>query len=229
MQVFLCGGGAAEQTHLVNAALYQSIQPRKPLLYIPLALEEAHYDSCARWIHTELSPFGITNIHMVRSFAELMRLSFSDFSCLFIGDGNTFRLLSLLKSSGANTRLEKYLTSGGVVAGGSAGAIIFSKDIHCADYADENTVALADTKGLEILPGYDFACHFGSGDRHRCQLEINWLTDYSIAHNPVIALREDAHLCIADKKVTLIGPGKAYLFQNGILSELSPGPLRLQP
>jgi len=49
----------------------------------------------------------------------------TDYSFLFIGGGNTFKLLYDLKSSGAFVNIQGYLNNGGVVFGGSAGAIIF--------------------------------------------------------------------------------------------------------
>ena len=100
MKVFLCGGGADVQTIEANKRLNEVIDHSKPCLYIPLAMEEEMYDSCYEWIQGELSSVDIPGIDMVRSVKELAEKDLADYSFLFIGGGNTFKLLRDIKVSG---------------------------------------------------------------------------------------------------------------------------------
>ena len=88
MKVFLCGGGAGEQTIEANKRLNEVIDHTKPCLYIPLAMEADMYDSCYKWITGELKDLEIPHIDMVRSAEELAEKDLSAYSVLFIGGGN---------------------------------------------------------------------------------------------------------------------------------------------
>ena len=93
MKVFICGGGSGEQTAGARHRLNEVIDHTLPCLYIPLAMEEKQYDSCRKWIAGELSDVEIPGIEMVRSAEELAGKNLTDYSFLFIGGGNTFKLL----------------------------------------------------------------------------------------------------------------------------------------
>ena len=73
MQLILCGGGSGEQNTLANQKLNEIIDHTKPILYVPLAMNENDhpYNSCYEWIQGELSNVDIPSIEMVRSFKDL--------------------------------------------------------------------------------------------------------------------------------------------------------------
>lgn len=75
MKLILCGGGSGEQNHFANKKLNEIIDHSKPLLYIPLAMDEGDhpYDSCYEWICGELAQVQLVGIDMVRSFEELAK------------------------------------------------------------------------------------------------------------------------------------------------------------
>ena len=56
--------------------------------------------------------------------------------------------------------IKEYLNSGGVVFGGSAGAIIFGKDLEACRLDDINEVNLNETNGFDILNGISLLCHY---------------------------------------------------------------------
>lgn len=52
MKLFLNGGGCGNQTLLAYREINKTINHNKPVLYIPLAMDEGNhpYDSCYEWI-----------------------------------------------------------------------------------------------------------------------------------------------------------------------------------
>lgn len=93
MKVFICGGGAGKQTIRAMKRLNEVIDHNLPCLYIPLAMEADNYDGCYRWITNELKCLDISGIDMVRSAEEMSGKCLDKYGFLFIGGGNTFKLL----------------------------------------------------------------------------------------------------------------------------------------
>ena len=125
MRIFLCGGGDGSQTINAYEKLNELIDHTKPLLYIPLAMESEKYPSCLEWITTELKDLDIPNIEMIVKASEILNKDLEDYCAIFIGGGNTFKLLNDLKSSGAFKTLQEFINNNGIVFGGSAGAILY--------------------------------------------------------------------------------------------------------
>lgn len=101
MKLFLNGGGSGRQTILAYKEINKIIDHEKPVLYIPLAMDETEhsYDSCHDWIKEEISIIDIPSIEMVRSFEELAKLNFNKYSLIYIGGGNTYKLLEGIKKN----------------------------------------------------------------------------------------------------------------------------------
>jgi len=214
MRVFLCGGGAGEQTVEANKRLSEVIDHTKPCLYIPLAMEAEMYDSCYEWITKELEDVQLPYIEMVRSGTELAKKNFSDYSVVFIGGGNTYKLLKELKECGAFEKLRTYLEQGGVAFGGSAGAIIFGEDLESCALDDPNDVGLTDTAGMDVLNGVSLLCHFTSREKEEDERSKEYLLDVS-KHRRVLALPEEVTLFVNDDVVEVIGERPYYVFEGG--------------
>jgi dipeptidase E len=216
MKVILCGGGDAKQTEEVNKLYASQINKDKPILYIPIAMEENKFPSCIEWIKDELMPYGLRKIEMITNIYSLKKYDLNEYSSIYIGGGNTYRLLYLLRNSGAIKLIQNFIENDGVVLGGSAGAIIFSKDIRCTDYADDNVVNLIDTKGFDIAEGYDICCHYTNRDTERNKYEFKCISDYVAKGNKVFALPEETSLFVEDNKVTVIGSVQCTLFTTDV-------------
>jgi len=222
MSVFLCGGGAGRQTDEVNALYAGMIDKEKPVLYLPFAMTEDMFGGCEAWIPTELNPFGIRKIRTLTDIGDFPG-DLTGFSSVYIGGGNTFRLLTILKQSGVFERLREYIANGGVVMGGSAGAIIFGRDISCSWYADENVTGLENTRGLDILNGWDICCHFTDRDAERNAYEYGVIADYAARGNKVLALTERTHLFVEDGRFTVVGPGECAVLEGCAVRTMAPG------
>jgi dipeptidase E len=181
-------------------------------------MEEDMYDSCYEWIRGELKDVDIPAIHMVRSVEELGKKNFADYSFLFIGGGNTFKLLRDIKVGGSFEKIREYLENGGVAFGGSAGAIIFGKDLEACVLDDSNDVNLTDTDGYDVLDGISVLCHFGNRTEEKDEASRRFLLDLSLRRKTV-ALPEEVTLFVNDDKVEVIGNRSFYLFENGVMVE----------
>lgn len=214
MKVFLNGGGADIQTIGAYKKLNQIIDHSKPCLYIPLAMNQEKYNSCYEWVTDELKSIEIPNIDMVRSAEELSTKNLNDYSFLFIGGGNTFKLLHDLKKCGAFEKISEYINNDGIVFGGSAGAIIFGKDLEACKLADANEVNLQDINGFDVLNGISILCHYTNGTPQKDEESKQYLLELS-QHRKSVALPEEVTLFINDNCVEVIGNSPYYLFENG--------------
>lgn len=218
MKVFLCGGGCGTQTMEANKRLNEVIDHSKPCLYIPLAMESDMYDSCYEWIKGELKNVDIPYIEMIRSAKELVTKDLSDYSVIFLGGGNTFKLLSNLKSSNAYEKIRDYLEHGGVAFGGSAGAIIFGEDIEPCGLDDPNEVDLKETSGYDLLNGLSLFCHYSNAAAEKIEQNKQFLLKLS-NQRKIVALPEEVTLFVNDNRIEVIGNEPYYYFENGMMIE----------
>ncbi|MCH5339136.1 MAG: Type 1 glutamine amidotransferase-like domain-containing protein, partial [Acetatifactor sp.] len=160
MMIFLCGGGSGEQTVEATRRFNDVIDHTKPLLYVPLAMKSELYPSCYEWIKGEMREVNIPSIEMVTSAEEITRKELKNYSAIFIGGGNTFKLLYELKVSGAFDQIKHYIEQDGIIFGGSAGAIIFGESLESCVLDDVNHVGLRDIAGFDVLNGISLLCHY---------------------------------------------------------------------
>ena len=222
MKVFICGGGAGEQTRRALHRLNEVIRHDLPCLYIPLAMEEDRYDSCYEWITGELSRVEIPGIEMVRSAEDLSRKCLADYSFLFIGGGNTFRLLNEIKRVNMFEPIREYLRNGGTAFGGSAGAIVFGEDLESCVLDDKNEVGLEDAEGFDVLGGISFLCHFTNRDPEQDRRSEEYLLEIS-DHRKTYALPEEDTLFLNENHLEEIIDRPYFIFENHRKTEVMPG------
>ncbi len=153
----------------------------------------------------------------VGSREEVDRLTkrLSGYSFIFIGGGNTFRLLYEIRRVGMFEPILEYLKDGGVVFGGSAGAIIFGEDLESCRLDDENKVGLTETKGFDVLQGISFLCHFTNRSEEHDRRSEEYLLKIS-GHRKIIALPEEVTLFLNEDRLEEIKDRPYYVFENGI-------------
>ncbi len=219
MHLILNGGGSGEQTVITNKLFESLINPIKPILYIPLAMEPDRYDSCLAWINGELSNIKHGEIIIVREASEILKHNLGDFAAVFIGGGNTYRLLHQIKDSGAFEQIKEYLANDGIVYGGSAGAIIFGKDIDSCLYIDSNDIDLGNTIGFNTLFGCSITAHYTNQNPAMTQLATTFLNQYS-HKEPVVALPEEDSIYTDGNIVKVVGTRPWYVFNGGEMRRL---------
>ena len=216
MKIILNGGGSGNQVADARAILNSLIDHNKKILYIPFAWPDPTYNGCLEFMTNELSDIDKQGIDMVKSSDELMNKNFTDYACIFIGGGNTYKLLNNLKVSGAFDKIKKYLfDENGIVYGGSAGAIIFGKDLDSCNTDDENEIGLVDNTGFDMLNGYSLLCHYTSRELERTELSKKYLLELSKV-KPVYAIPEEDTIFVNDGKIEFIGSRPYYEFKDGI-------------
>lgn len=222
MRIFLNGGGDGAQTIEANKRLNDVIDHEKPLLYIPLAMESEMYPSCLAWIKGELREVDITGIEMVTSAQEITDKDLSQYCAIFIGGGNTFKLLYELKIGGAFEKIKAYIDNDGIVFGGSAGAIIFGETLESCILDDTNEVGLKDITGFDVLNGISLLCHYTNRTEKKDDESKKYLLKLS-KQRKVIALPEEDTLYLNGNEVELIGSRPYYVFENGVMEERNAG------
>jgi len=199
MRLILSGGGDPEGVVSLDELFAEQVDVDKPVLYVPVAWETANpdYEAGLKWFKRTYNPYGITDIEMCTDLCFIGGLE--RYTAVFIGGGNTFKLLKEIKESNFDEKLIDYLQNGGLVYGGSAGAIICGKTIRTAAHLDHNDVGLTDLSGLNLAGGKDILCHY---NRSR---DDELIRKYD---GGLYVLYEESGLFITDNGVT--GIGKAF-------------------
>lgn len=227
MRIFLCGGGCGKQTIEAYKKLNEIIDHNKPLLYIPLAMKSEKYDSCYEWIIGELSNVEVTRIDMVRRKEELSEKKLDEYGAIFIGGGNTFKLLSDLKTSDSFGKINNYINNNGIVFGGSAGAIIFGKDLDACKLDDSNDIGLIDTNGFNVLNDISILCHYTNRERKKDEQSTEYLINNSRGRT-FLALPEEDTIFINGNDIEVIGNKPYYKFKNGFKKEILPNQILIR-
>ena len=211
MKIFLCGGASGNQISKALLNFSKVLDKTKPILYIPLAMDKSKYDDCYKWFKEEIKFMNHNKFEMVKSSKELSTKNLYDYSGLYIGGGNTYKLLDEIKQNSNYEKLLDYINNNGIIFGGSAGAIIFGKDINSCMLDDKDNINLKDTSGFNIINNYSILCHLKNKNLKK---NLEYLRDYSIT-NKVIYLPEKDVILIEDNKIRIIGNEKYMIFNNG--------------
>lgn len=168
MKLILNGGGSDEKIK-ESVKLFANIVKDGKVMYIPLAWNNGNMEKCIDWFRTQVEPYGIKDIVQILNANEITTELLKECKGVFIGGGNTYKLLKMLKETQAYNNLKDFMERNDtVIMGGSAGALIFGKSIDtCLDdglglksVCDQNLVGLQDTTGYDCLNGYSLLPHY---------------------------------------------------------------------
>ena len=162
------------------------------LLFIPN--EKATYEA----IHSEkyflrMQEFGFTRDNIaVFDYYDAQQFINLDLDIIYISGGNTFATLKRIKDCGFDKEIIRYVESGVVYIGGSAGAHIVSQNIEHLSAFDPIPNGINDFNGLGLLDGV-LICHY--------TMERKELYDKLISKNKykVYTLSDDESLIINSK------------------------------
>jgi dipeptidase E len=182
------------------------------ILFVPYALQDRDgYASTARQKFAAME-IGLESIHD----AANPKLAVETAEAIFIGGGNTFRLLDTLYRLDLLEAIRGRVKNGMPYMGASAGSnvagltIKTTNDMPIIYPPSFNALALAP---FQINPHYidpdPSTTHMGETREQRLR---EYLEENDV---PVVALREPAMLHIADTVVTLKGSARARIFRRG--------------
>jgi dipeptidase E len=149
----------------------------------------------------------------------------SDADAVFVGGGNTFRLLRALQSSGSLDALRERVAAGMPYMGASAGTNIAAPTIRTTN--DMPIVQPAGFDALGLVP-FQINPHYldaDAGSRHMGETREDRLREYLEENaTPVLGLREGGWLLRDGASLRLEGRNGARLFRRGSApEELLPG------
>lgn len=202
MGLLLSGGGRTDD---VTDFFIAKIDLEKTVLYIPVASEDMSYEDCLARFTEAYGPKGLGNVRMCvdpRSAVLDDRIG-----AVYIDGGNTFKLLKIIKETGFDEKIKAYLEQGGFVFGLSAGSIVFGNDILGTTYETENEVGLKDSRGLNLVKGFDICCHYGSGDEENTAYKRNRINARLTQSHGTIALPDGCAVFIEGNAISFLGEG----------------------
>jgi dipeptidase E len=215
MKVALAGGGGAEDSQLLDEVFAAWIGSQGKLLYWPLALRGIRpFQSCMEWITAAFAPLSITHITMWTNLSEHQASELDEFDAVYLGGGSTFALLAQLQESGFDRYLKASAERGKAVYGGSAGAVVFGRDIRTVNHFDRNDVGLTETKDLDLAEGHAIWVHY--------QLQDDSLIDAYVRQyrQPVLVISERLGIAIEKARIRTVGFEPAYRFDRRGKSEV---------
>ena len=157
--IFLAGGGGYEDSVELDKHFFDCIPENGKILYCPAAMNSDRYQSAQEWFTDLVRRYSETASIELLTENNANSVNLNDYDAVFIGGGNTYKLLDFIIKSGLDSKLKDYLKSGGIIYGGSAGAIIMGKSIDTAHEMDDSR-GYKYTAGLDLLDGACVACHW---------------------------------------------------------------------
>ena len=206
---FQHGGGYLD--HCANE-IQAFLKEVSRVLFIPYALHD--HAAYVKTVRARFESFDI-QVDSMLDFDDLQR-AVTDASALFVGGGNTFRLLKTLYDYSLVGPIRCRLLDGLPYIGASAGANIAAPSIKTTN--DMPIVYPPTFDALDVIP-FNINPHYFSltpQSTHMGEARDTRLHEFHEENNvPVLALREGALLWVEDGTVRLGGTAGARLFTKG--------------
>ncbi|GAA0521448.1 peptidase E [Saccharopolyspora subtropica] len=202
-------------------AVAELLADRNRLLFVPFAKRD--HDGYTATVQAAVEPLGVTVDGIHRATDAVAAVHEAD--AVFIGGGNTFRLLSTLHRLGLLPALREVVRGGTPYLGASAGT-----NMACPTLRTSNDMPIVEPPSFtaiglvpfQINPHYQdpdpTSTHMGETREQRI---VEFLEDNDV---PVLGLREGAWLRVRRDHAELGGSTGARLFTRGAQArELRPG------
>ncbi len=217
MPIFLGGGGSRTES-LELDRVFARFVGRGTLIYWPFAMaDERSPEECEIWLRATFEPLGVSEIDTWtdldgRDLRDLERAA-----GLYIGGGNTYRLLRDLQRTSTDQALTRIVDSVPIY-GGSAGAAVLGATIETISHLDRNNVGITDLTGMRLLADTSVWVHYEPTDRSRIGSFLQ-----KDPRRALLALPTDAGVVVDGSTVTSLGSSSAWLMSTTDEIELPPG------
>jgi dipeptidase E len=212
------GGGYLDH---VEAGLRDFLGTHARVLFVPYAL--ADRDGYAETARRRFESMGYTLDSIHRTGDPVGALGGVD--AIFVGGGNTFRLLKALYDYHLIEAIRRRVRDGLLYIGSSAGS-----NVACPTIKTTNDMPIVELPSLSALALVNFQInpHYLDADpnsRHMGETREERLVQYLEENDvPVVGLREGAMLRVEKGSVTLLGSVGARMFKRGAEPfEIQPG------
>jgi dipeptidase E len=186
--------------------------PRRRVLFVPYALHDHDgYTARARHAFTALG-HELFSVHERNHSPQAL----DDADAVFIGGGNTFRLLAALYHYGLLSAVQSKVLAGMPYMGSSAGTNVATLSIRTTN--DMPIVQPPSFAALGLVP-FQINPHYldpDAGSRHMGETREERIRQFHEEHDtPVLGLREGCMLRVEGDRMELRGTTAARLFRRG--------------
>lgn len=207
-KLFLSGGGDIETSYSFDSLFFDSLPQSANILYISVAMatttvkKEMCFDWFSKLISSHSSNDRYLDFTMWNDGDSLPNLP--NYDAVYVGGGNTYRLLMVLEKSGMFDALGKYIRNGGIYYGGSAGAVIVGKSLRTVE--EENLENHSQHDGMNLINDLSVFPHFSDSEEQRSAIR-NTCGGYALT---IAALPENSGLSIDERGISVYG--NMYLY-----------------
>jgi|SRR5215831_11494162 len=205
----------------VEAEIKDFVGNRTRVVFVPYALHDRR--ACCAQAESRLRKMGLefTSIHEISNASR----EIEDSEIIFVGGGNTFRLLHELQKNYLIEPIRHAVRSGTLYVGSSAGSILACPSLKTTK--DMPVVQPLSFEALGLVP-FQISPHYLDPDPQSTHMgetqEQRILQFLEENKEVVVGLREGSCLRVEDEGVVLKGPHSARIFRCGAPPvEISPG------
>lgn len=188
------------------------LAPVSRVLFVPYALHDRDGYAAKARERLERLDLAVDSLHE----AAAPRRAVATAEAVFIGGGNTFRLLDALYATGALEAIRHRVEEGMPYMGTSAGT-----NVACPTVRTTNDMPIVEPPSLDAMGLVPFQInpHYLDPDpasTHQGETREQRIREYLEENDlPVVGLREGAMLRVEEGGVTLLGDHGARLFRRG--------------
>jgi len=210
-KIIISGGGDIEISFKVDGKYFSLLNNNSKIIYIPIALnrDKVGFEACYDWFSALIANHSKEkDIDFTMLLKDDVPPDFEIYDSIYVGGGNTYKLLDYIYRKNIGGKIKKYIKSGGIIYGGSAGAMILGKDIRTAE--EENDNNYSHYLGLNLLKGNSVICHYSES------LDEKILDVMEKINSKVFALPEDSGIILDSDGKILETVNDIYVFdENG--------------
>ena len=212
--LLLSNSATHDRPYLAHAlqAIAAHLSGRKRLLFVPYAL--ADHDGYTATVAEAMRPIGV-RVEGVHRHPD-PESAVSSAEAVFVGGGNTFRLLRSLRRARLLGPLGDRVRAGLTYLGSSAGT-----NLACPTIRTTNDMPIVDPDGFDALGLVPFQInpHYidaDPGSTHQGETRAQRLTEFCEENDvPVLGVREGAWLHVEGEAAALRGASGGVLFRRG--------------